>query len=383
MRIDTLLEKCIAFLEERVSTLLGNATSLLIVFVSAIGTVLVVLYWGDRQDAKVEQGSFISRDTPSYVLNESSVDDLANRRTTTYAIVGSSECIQNSQGNMAGSINSALAKQDVLFAQVYDFCHQGYDPEEKYRAVVVASYFEPDFIIVTQTLSEAHSLFGKKKELKLSDVRNFNTAVVFTHRASPQVIAEQVLAREFSSYDNRFEHSLAPILAPQRFEIVDAIFTQAEEGDTKPRRIDVLPTGSFPSDAYDSKISFILRSKNPTKHPWEVFELIASTAIEKNIPVLFVITPRLEEGTSALKELKIHPITFRIADALEDRYTRKFSEADKYLKEKYGNVRIWLAYKENLASADDFMDYMHFTNFDWIAERLVEVLDERGFLPDE
>ena len=384
MRMDTLAEKCIALLEERLIKLIGSTASLFIVSASAACTFLTILYWAEEQDAKAEmQSAVAAQRAPSYILGESPVDGSTSRGEFSYAIVGSSECIRMTRrGSLSQNLNAELAKQDRFRVRAYDFCHAGSAPDYKYRAVVAASYLDIDLIIVTHTLRDAFSLFEKKKALKLSDVSGFGSAIVFAHPTSPLVVVERFLSGWFSSYYNRFEHSLAPIFAPYRFEVVKADFADANEEGTRDRHTDVLLTGSAPSDAIDSRILSKLRSK-PSAHPGEAFELIASAAIENNIPLLFVIFPSIERSFPSRMESVMNPITLKLADASANRIAREFSEADEYLNENYANVRIWQAYREDIALPDDFLDPAHFANYDWIVKRLVEVIDEEGFLPHE
>ena len=108
MRMDTLAEKCIALLEERLIKLIGSTASLFIVSASAACTFLTILYWAEGQDAKAGmQSAVAAQRAPSYILDESPVDGSTSRGEFSYAIVGSSECIRMTRrGSLSQNLNA-------------------------------------------------------------------------------------------------------------------------------------------------------------------------------------------------------------------------------------------------------------------------------------
>lgn len=372
MRLDTLAEKAITSFERRLVRQFGDMSSILVVFATATCTFLGVLYWTAVQDLRVEEQIAATPQRPlSIRVEESGFDEPVDRGLFRYAIMGSSECISLAGGsNLAQSLNARLASQRQLRVQAYDFSVPGAPLEYKYRAAVAASSLEPDLVIITHSLGFVFSLFGEERILRLSDVSDVGGAIIFAHATPPIVFVERYLSERFTSYENRFEHSLAPIFSSTRFEVVRVHAPRTGEADTQRQEARSVSIEPDFADAIEPQVVSKLQAET-FGHPGEAFELIARAAIEKNIPVLFVITPINEKAA---------PANIRVS---ADRVRRKLVDADKYLREHYANVAVWHAYDDDALAASGFSDLVHLASFRQMAQRLVEVLDEEGFLPDE
>lgn len=391
MRLDTFAEQFLSSLEGGLVRQFGNALSLLVVFGTTVCTFLGVIFWTAEQDVRVEAEMVsASQRVPSYIVEESAATDLSDKEWFTYAIIGGSESIRTMEEfGLSQSLNLELAHRGNVRVRAYDFCKAGIDTEYRYRSVIAASHLEPDLIIVTlsrwvtHTHYDVFTPFNRDKGFAFLKVRDFDSAIAIAHLTPPAIAIERWLSPRFPNYENRFEHSLAPILAPHRFEIV-RINTKniADEEGVEDRGMDRMLSESALSNEVDSEIVSKLRTK-VFSHPGEAFELIARPAIERNIPLLFVITPVREKEIPATMDRSINPITRRFAQAPTDRISGKFLEAEDHLRENYTQIRMWQAYREEIIPKDEFFDHAHFRNFEPLAKRLAEVLDEEGFLPDE
>ena len=387
MRLDTFAEKFIASVDRRVIRQFGNASSLLIVSVTTACVFTAVLFWTTEQDAQVEvELVAASQRVPYYFLEESTVDEPLEGAVFTYAVLGSSECTyllaEGIAPGLSPELSRELANQKQFRVTSHDFCDSAVTLEEKYRGVVVASLLNVDLIVVTHTAFQTLSLFGTEKGPQFSDIEDSGDAIIFAYATPPMVAMERFLSDKFPSFGNRFEHSLAPIFAPERFQLVGRNLNPPLSRTLPVRQARIALHDPKVYESIDSRIVSKLQKNNPG-HPGEAFELIARPAIERNIPLIFVITPLNQNAAPMSYKFSKDPVLRNAAIDSENRIAKNFAEAEEYIEKKYSNVRLWLAYQEELFSPSDFFDLSHLLNFKPLAKRLVEVLDEEGFLPDE
>ena len=377
MRLDIFAIKAIVSFEQRLIKQFGNRSSLLVVSATAVCAFMAVLFWTVEQDAGAEvEMVAASQQVPPFTVKESAAADPSDSELFSYALVGSSECIHLEQEysytpGLSVKLGEALAENRNCRVTSYDFCRMGGSLERKYQAVAAASLLDVDLIVVTHPVFATTVLTGKNPSYVVSDINDSGGVVAYLHDTPPAVAIERLLSSKFTNYGNRFERSLAPLLAPGRFEIVRAnVQNRVVRERVEEQRTVRLLSDSALSDSVDSEIVSRLQADS-FLHPGEAFELIARPAIEKNIPLLFVITP-VDEA-----------IAPRNVMTSVERFQKLLPEAQGYIKKNFDTVRIWPAYEEDILLTEDFLDFAHIGNFDSLAARIVEVLDQEGFLPNE
>lgn len=292
-------------------------------------------------------------------------------------LIGASESLNRldrdlyAHSSFASSMLEHIPGDSSVEPVIRDFTYPGMPVALRYYYANEASSIECDLVIFHFNLISLDNFL----ELPKGDLELVSPASLFSNSVAtsvpevspvlrafsePATRVNYLVAEGFPSFEERFAHTLAPVLHPSSV----VMFDSSLENDR---------LRAFMFEMVRSVVHVAIgRMTERMKEPDEIlarFDYLAEPITRKGIPVFFVMTP--------LDRAEVEPEDLKRFDAIGASLTALDASGKNEL------LRVWSGYALTQFTPSEFRDPLHFRDFERYSKLVLEQMYQRKLVPED